>query len=78
MMMSADAAHMDMLAFDIERFLDRDLEPYSMPRGIDAPPGAPIGQPAMSYIDPVLANLPPADSLLDLMMPGAPACSIGY
>jgi len=78
MMMSADAAHMAMLAFDIERFLDRDLEPYSMPRGIDAPPGAPIGQPAMSYIDPVLANLPPADSLLDLMMPGAPACSIGY
>ena len=78
MMMDADAAHMAMLAFDIERFLDRDLEPYSMPRGIDAPPGAPIGQPAMNYIDPVMTNLPPMGSLLDLLVPVEPSCSIEH
>lgn len=71
MEMDADTAHMAMLAFDIERFLDRDLADYTPPAPVEAPPGAPIGQPAPSYIE----GLPPVGSLLELLVPAEPYCT---
>jgi len=35
---------------NIERFLERPAEPTSMPGFPAAPPGAPIGQPAMQWL----------------------------
>jgi hypothetical protein len=73
---TADQAHMAMIAMDIERMLDRDLEPAAMPRGLQAPPGAPIGQPAQSWVDPTMSmQLPPLNSVLDMLLPPDPACS---
>ncbi|MCA9739655.1 MAG: zinc-dependent metalloprotease, partial [Gemmatimonadetes bacterium] len=46
----ADAAHRRLLARDIERVLDRPAEPWALPRPAEAPPGAPIGDPALDWL----------------------------
>jgi hypothetical protein len=46
----ADAAHYVLLSRDIERFLTRPSEAFSQPAPGAAPPGAPIGEPAMNWL----------------------------
>ena len=43
-------AHAQRLALDIHRFLERPAEPAPVPDAPAAPPGAPIGDPALSWI----------------------------
>lgn len=50
LMAMSDAPHAAMLAMDIERFLERPAAPATMPDMPSAPPGAPIGQPAMDWL----------------------------
>ena len=45
-----DAAFVHLVDRDIERFLDKPSSPYEMPGTPNAPPGAPIGQPAMDWL----------------------------
>jgi hypothetical protein len=45
-----DAAHAAMLAADIKRFLDRPFAPATRTDVPGAPPGAPIGEPAMDWL----------------------------
>ncbi len=47
---SGDDAHAALLAVDIRRFLDRPAGPYTQPQTPNAPPGAPIGEPAMDWL----------------------------
>ena len=42
--------HAQLIAMDIQRFLERPASPASMPGFPSAPPGAPIGQPAMDWL----------------------------
>ena len=44
------AAHASLLAADIKRFLERPAVPATRGELPDAPPGAPIGQPAMDFL----------------------------
>jgi Met-zincin/Domain of unknown function (DUF5117) len=44
------AAHASLLAADIKRFLDRPSTPVARAELPEAPPGAPIGQPAMEFL----------------------------
>jgi len=44
------AAHASLLAADIKRFLDRPSTPVARGELPEAPPGAPIGQPAMEFL----------------------------
>jgi hypothetical protein len=46
----ADGAHRAALAEDIRRFLDRPLTSVTRADLPDAPPGAPIGEPAMDWL----------------------------
>jgi hypothetical protein len=48
---SPAAAHAMALAGDIQRFLERPSAPYTLPGIPTAPPGAPIGQPPMHWLD---------------------------
>ena len=48
---TSDRAHYDLLATDIERFLSRPAETFAQPAGVTAPPGAPIGDPGMDWLD---------------------------
>lgn len=45
-----EGAHAMTLAQDIQRFMDRPAAPATSPNGVEAPPGAPIGQPAMNWM----------------------------
>ena len=46
-----ERAHRLALAADIERFIERPLEPVPMPRAAPAPPpGQPIGMPDMYWL----------------------------
>jgi len=45
-----NAAHFNLLARDIARFLDRPAAEFSRPTTMTAPPGAPIGEPAMDWL----------------------------
>ena len=45
-----NAAHRMMLARDITRFLDRPATEFTQPATQSAPPGAPIGQPALDWL----------------------------
>ncbi len=47
---AASKAHFELLADDIKRFLERPSQPASRIDLPDAPPGAPIGQPAMEFL----------------------------
>jgi hypothetical protein len=47
---AGDAAHYDLIARDVDRFLSRPAEPYTQPADQVIPPGAPIGQPAMDWL----------------------------
>jgi hypothetical protein len=47
----AERAHRAMLVRDIARFLERPGEAYRTAATPAPPPGAPIGQPAMSWIE---------------------------
>ncbi len=76
--LDAGQAHMALLAADISRLLHRPGETYSVPSTPGAPPGAPIGQAPETWIDPAFGlndTLPPAGSLLDLLVPAEAACS---
>jgi hypothetical protein len=44
------AAHASLLSADIKRFLERPSIPATRGELPEAPPGAPIGQPAMEFI----------------------------
>ena len=46
----ADNAHYTLVSRDIERFLSRPADSFSQPDAPGAPPGAPIGEPAMDYL----------------------------
>jgi hypothetical protein len=46
----ADTAHRTLLAADIKRFLERPAEMAKVIPPPDAPPGAPIGEPAMDWL----------------------------
>ncbi|MFQ5743930.1 MAG: zinc-dependent metalloprotease [Acidobacteriota bacterium] len=46
----ANAAHYKLLARDIERFLERPAEAFPQPATPTAPPGAPIGEPALDWL----------------------------
>jgi hypothetical protein len=45
-----DAAHYNLVARDIERFLSRPGAVYTQAAIPGAPPGAPIGEPALDYL----------------------------
>ncbi|MCH7683219.1 MAG: zinc-dependent metalloprotease [Gemmatimonadetes bacterium] len=45
-----NAAHFNLLARDIARFLERPATEVSRPATMTAPPGAPIGEPAMDWL----------------------------
>lgn len=47
---ATDSPHAVLIAMDIQRFLDRPAEASAIPGTVAAPPGAPIGQPAMDWI----------------------------
>ena len=49
----AEQAQRSLLAADIKRFLERPAETMRMMPAPDAPPGAPIGEPAMDWLAPV-------------------------
>ena len=49
----AEQAQRTLLAADIKRFLDRPADPMRVMPAPDAPPGAPIGEPAMDWLAPV-------------------------
>jgi len=72
-----DQAHFASLKRDIERFLTRPAAACPQGRQLAAPPGAPIGQPAPSWLDPALMSgeLPPLGSMLDSAFPAEPVCS---
>jgi hypothetical protein len=46
----ADDPHAALLALDIQRFLERPADAVSAPEAVEAPPGAPIGDPAMDWM----------------------------
>ncbi len=46
----ANAAHYTLMARDIDRFLGRPAQEFSQPNTQEAPPGAPIGEPAMEWL----------------------------
>ena len=46
----SEGAHRLALAADIDRFLNRDSTPLSQPSRPQAPPGSPIGEPAMQWL----------------------------
>ena len=46
----SEAAHYGLLARDIGRLLDRPASDLAQPATVTAPPGAPIGQPAMDWL----------------------------
>ena len=46
----ADVAHHAMLARDIARFFQRPANAFAAPNAPGAPPGAPIGEPAMLWL----------------------------
>jgi hypothetical protein len=46
-----EAAHLSMLSRDIQRFLDRPMAPMAYPEALSAPPGSPIGDPGMVWLD---------------------------
>jgi len=47
---AGDAAHYNLVARDIERFMSRPGDVYTQAATPGAPPGAPIGEPALDYI----------------------------
>jgi hypothetical protein len=51
----ADAAANTLLAADIRRFLSRPYSKEERPDGVTLPPGAPIGTPALDFLDRYLA-----------------------
>jgi len=47
---AADQAHHRLVARDIVRFIERPAAQFSQPAVIEAPPGAPIGEPALEWL----------------------------
>lgn len=61
----AGAPHAQLLAMDIQRFLERPASPASMPGFPSAPPGAPIGQPGMDWLGSMGIGEPALEWLAD-------------
>jgi hypothetical protein len=59
----SDVPHAALMASDIERFMVRPHSPAEPVEGVDAPPGAPIGQPAMSWLEGLGVGQPALDWL---------------
>ena len=57
----ADVAHYTQLAREVGRFLQRPADTFAAPNAVTAPPGAPIGDPALDW----LMQIAPACSLWD-------------
>ncbi len=76
-MIEPGEAHFALLKRDIERFLSRPATAYSRVSQQTAPPGAPIGQPAPSWLDPapMSGELPSLGSMFDILFPPDAACS---
>lgn len=55
-----DAVHRRWLAAEIERYLDRDVDPEAERGTLTVPPGSPIGQPALRHLRRLDALPPPA------------------
>ncbi|MEM7417659.1 MAG: zinc-dependent metalloprotease [Gemmatimonadota bacterium] len=47
---TTDSPHAQLMASNIQRFLDRPAETATMPGSPNAPPGAPIGDPALDWL----------------------------
>ena len=64
----------------MERFLTRPAAARPQARQLAAPPGAPMGQPTPSWLDPALmsGDLPPLDSMLDSVFPTNPIDEEGW
>ena len=45
-----DRAHYKLLVADINRFMNRTADAVRQPDAAEAPPGAPIGEPAMNWL----------------------------
>ena len=75
-MNAPNQAHLALLEHDIERFLAQPAAAYSLPSQRNIPPGAPIGQPAPSWLNPDLmsVDLPPMGSMLSSLFPDEAAC----
>ena len=58
-----NSPHALTMALDIQRFMDRPAGPAAMPEMPGAPPGAPIGQPAMNWFDGIGIGQPAMDWL---------------
>lgn len=50
MMAMTESPHAQLMAMNIQRFLDRPTEVVAVPGTPNAPPGAPIGQPSMDWL----------------------------
>ena len=73
-----DAAFVKLVDRDIERFLEKPSAPYEMPGTPNAPPGAPIGQPAMNWLgDAAWTAIGPAGWAAH-WLGDAPACSAAH
>ena len=57
------SAHATLIASNIQRFLERPAETISMPSAPNAPPGAPIGDPAMEWLTGLGIGTPALDWL---------------
>ncbi|WP_419160929.1 zinc-dependent metalloprotease [Candidatus Palauibacter sp.] len=70
-----DAAFVRLVDRDIERFLDKPSSPYQMPGTPNAPPGAPIGQPAMDWLAGDTWSMAGPAGWAAEWLGGSPACS---
>lgn len=70
LMAMSDAPHAALLASNIERFLERPAPTVAMPSAPSAPPGAPIGDPALDW----LSGLGVGQPALDWLSTTAPWC----
>jgi len=85
----AQGAFSTLLAADIGRFLSRPGGAYEVPAAPNAPPGAPIGQPARDWVggaalhrpgtapDPSWIQAGPAGWASSWLDAGAPSCAVG-
>lgn len=65
MMEHSDVPHAALIASEITRFMDRPHQPVTAIEGVSAPPGAPIGQPAMDWLGGLGVGQPALDWLAE-------------
>jgi hypothetical protein len=70
-----EAAFVALVYRDVERFLEKPSAPYMMPGTPNAPPGAPIGQPAMEWLARDAWSMAGPAGWAAQWLEDAPACS---